>query len=56
MLYSDKVEWLTKGTISHKGNPEEVLKTNTISLYNTPVESIETSIRSGDKRRELITV
>ena len=57
MQYADKVVLLNNGTVSHKGNPEDVLHAHTVTdLYNTPMEIVETFTSFGDKRRVLITV
>jgi ABC-type cobalamin/Fe3+-siderophores transport system ATPase subunit len=57
MQYADKVVLLNNGSLSHKGKPEEVLHSHTVSnLYNTPMEFIETFTSSGDKRKVLVNI
>ncbi len=55
--FADKVIMLKNGSVSSIGNAEDVLKAETLSdLYNTPIELVEASTSSGEKRKLLVAL
>jgi len=57
LQFADKVIMLKNGKISNIGDPQQVLKSNTLTdLYNTPIEIIEGFTSNGKSRKLLVTL
>jgi len=57
LQFADKVIMIKDGKISDIGDPQHVLKSNTLTdLYNTPIEIIEGYTSKGKARKLLVTL